>query len=88
MNSVRLSAADWDTPEKAHEALARGLAFPAYYGRNLDALYDCLRDAADTRLLITDCAVPAAKMEKWPGFFRVFRDAASNNPRLKIRLSL
>jgi len=25
-----------------HDALERGLALPAHYGRNLDALWDCL----------------------------------------------
>ena len=30
--------------EAAHEYLAHTLRFPAYYGRNLDALHDCLTD--------------------------------------------
>ena len=86
MNRVLLSAAAWDTPEKAHEALAGALAFPDYYGHNLDALHDCLTDLTNTQLVITDCAVPSAKMEKWPGFLSVFFDAAEENPGLDIRL--
>ena len=86
MNRVHLSAAGWDTPEKAHRDLAEALNFPAYYGKNLDALYDCLTDLPDTRLVIEDCAVPGEKMEKWPGFLSVFSDAAAENPRLNIRL--
>ena len=27
-----------------HDAIANALQFPDYYGRNLDALYDCLTD--------------------------------------------
>ena len=53
MNRVQLSAAAWDTPEKAHAALADALAFPAYYGHNLDALHDCLTSLGDTQLVIT-----------------------------------
>jgi len=30
--------------EALHEYLAKRLAFPSYYGKNLDALYDCLTD--------------------------------------------
>ena len=86
MNRVLLSAAAWDTPEKAHEALAGALAFPDYYGHNLDALHDCLTDLTDTQLVITDCAAASAKMEKWPGFLSVFFDAAEENPGLDIRL--
>lgn len=86
MNKVQLSAAQWDTPEKAHAALAKALSFPAYYGRNLDALHDCLTDLKDTQLVIEDCALAAGKMEKWAGFLAVFFDAAAENPGLDIRL--
>lgn len=86
MNRVQLSAAAWDTPEKAHAALAEALSFPDYYGMNLDALHDCLTDLDGVQLTITDCAVVSGKMEKWPGFLSVFFDAAEENPRLNIRL--
>ncbi len=86
MNRVQLSAVAWDTPEKAHDALARALSFPDYYGRNLDALHDCLTDLDDTQLVITDCSFPGRAMEKWPGFLSVFFDSAAENARLDIRL--
>lgn len=34
----------WDSESELHEALSRGLEFPGYYGRNLDALNDCIGD--------------------------------------------
>ncbi len=86
MNRVQISAATWDTPEKAHDALKKALSFPDYYGRNLDALHDCLTDLKDTQLVIEDCAVASEKMEKWPGFLSVFFDSAAENPGLEIRL--
>ena len=86
MNRVTLSAAGWDIPEKAHADLAQALDFPAHYGNNLDALYDCLRDLPDTQLVIEDCAAASEKMEKWPGFLSVFFDAAAENPRLDMKL--
>src|SRR6266705_621943 len=33
-------------PAEMHSNLAKSLQFPDYYGRNLDALNDCLRDVA------------------------------------------
>lgn len=30
-----------------HDTLAGSLGFPEWYGRNLDALYDCLTDAGE-----------------------------------------
>ncbi|WP_441249207.1 barstar family protein [Kitasatospora sp. McL0602] len=41
---VRLPAGTWATPGDLHRDIAAALHFPAYYGRNLDALNDCLRD--------------------------------------------
>ena len=30
--------------DDVHETIKQALEFPAYYGKNLDALWDCLRD--------------------------------------------
>ena len=83
---VQISAAAWDTPRKAHEALAQALDFPAYYGCNLDALHDCLTDLGETELVIEDCALASERINTWQGFLAVFFDAAAENPRLKIKL--
>ncbi|MDO8122548.1 barstar family protein [Isoptericola sp. b490] len=42
---TRVDAANWDE-STMHEAVAATLDFPGYYGRNLDALADCLGDVA------------------------------------------
>jgi ribonuclease inhibitor len=31
-----------NSKEELHESLATALGFPSYYGKNLDALWDCL----------------------------------------------
>ena len=41
---VHLTAREWTSDHDMHAAVASALGFPAYYGRNLDALNDCLRD--------------------------------------------
>lgn len=43
---VQLDAAAWSTETEMHSAIAEALDFPAYYGANLAALDDCLRDVA------------------------------------------
>ena len=65
--------------EEFHEILARELQFPSYYGHNLDALHDCLTDvSAETVIILTD----AAKAD--PRLPAVLRDAAEENPRLRV----
>jgi len=46
-HNYRLDSFDcsaWVSEKDMHEALAFGLEFPEYYGRNLDALNDCIGD--------------------------------------------
>jgi len=38
--------------EGAHEYLAEVFSFPAYYGKNLDALFDCLGEMRIDRIRI------------------------------------
>jgi hypothetical protein len=41
---IRLDASRWATDAAMHTDLADALSFPDHYGRNLDALNDCMRD--------------------------------------------
>lgn len=43
---VALDAGAWRAAEDMFSAVARALDFPAYFGQNLDALNDCMRDVA------------------------------------------
>ena len=44
---VQLDAEAWRGIDDFHDAISGALAFPDYYGRNLDALSDCLGDVAE-----------------------------------------
>ncbi|MBQ1251979.1 MAG: barstar family protein, partial [Firmicutes bacterium] len=44
MKKVTINTNQLQTMEQIHEYLAEKLNFPDYYGKNLDALYDCLTD--------------------------------------------
>ena len=43
-NIVEFDAARWKNEEQMHDAIRSALSFPYYYGKNLDALNDCLTD--------------------------------------------
>lgn len=74
------------TQEAVHLYLAQVLEFPEYYGKNLDALHDCLMEKKDCEIHI----VHAEDLANYGtgGFanrlFRVFEEAASENPGLRL----
>jgi Barstar (barnase inhibitor) len=41
---TRIDASTWSAERDLHRDVAATLGFPDYYGRNLDALNDCMRD--------------------------------------------
>lgn len=65
-----------------HLLLARYLEFPQWYGRNLDALYDCLTELPEPlqlHLSRWDSNAPWA-----PGFEAVLQDAQEACPELTV----
>lgn len=64
------------TSREALDAIGRALAFPAYYGRNLDALWDCLGDLPGPSVLIWDGWEPFALFapDEWSPILRVLAD--------------
>lgn len=62
-----------------HDYLAEALDFPDYYGKNLDALYDCLCEIeADIEI------INASLVDK--DIIDTFKDAASENDFLKLKM--
>lgn len=63
--------------------MANTLRFPAYFGGNLDALYDCLTER---------CGETTIRLKNWPDHGRlhhiamVIRDAAEENRDLKAMI--
>ena len=84
MREIVINCANIGTMTEMHEILARELTFPGWYGRNLDALHDCLTslgvETHITFLHFTALPFPSA------GLLRVLRDSENENPHLEISL--
>ena len=63
-----------------HEALAAGLDLPAWYGGNLDALYDCLTEPVERMLKIQNSRDLARTLGPYAHrFYQVVTEAAREN---------
>lgn len=70
---IVLDAACMAQRQEAHAYLAQQLGFPEHYGRNLDALSDCLEELGELKVAFVN--VPEEKTY-FTKVLRVFRDAA------------
>ena len=84
---VYLDGRALDSREALHQALSALLAFPAYYGKNLDALHDCLTDLHEpTKLIVRGTsALDELLGRRANAFRRVLDDSAEENPNLTVR---
>lgn len=84
MKEILINCANITTREELHDLLARELNFPDWYGKNLDALHDCLtglcEETSITFLHFPSLPFPSA------GLLNVLRDSEEENPNLEISL--
>ena len=66
--------------EEGHDYLIKALDLPDYYGKNLDALYDCLCEIEAEIELINSSFVDEDIID-------TFKDAASENKFLNFKIS-
>lgn len=81
MREVVLLGSMMVEPERAHTYLEEELDFPDYYGKNLDALYDCLADLRNMRIKID---VDGNENEYLSRILQVFEDAAEDNEDIEV----
>jgi len=71
----------------AHDHLAAQLNFPAWYGRNLDALYDLLCELPASLLVLEHSETLLAALGDYgTALLNTLKDAAANNPRLELKI--
>lgn len=85
---VTLSGNKMTSKEALHDYLAKKLELPAYYGKNLDALHDCLCEITHPLFLTVTYTERLLSCTGSYGerFLKVLKDAAQENQMLDITL--
>ena len=83
---IVLDASRLCTRSAAHEYLSEQLHFPDYYGRNLDALYDCLTELDETEVEFVN--LDAVAESYFAKVLSVFQEAEEKNPKLHLSYRL
>ena len=81
MRVIELDAEKLNDRRESHIYLAKKLNFPEYYGRNLNALYDCLTEIDKTVLLFENEEKGVVNYRR---IRQVFENAAEANDGLII----
>ena len=85
MNSVILDAKKMLKKEKMHEYFVKKFDLPEYYGKNLDALFDCLCEINEPTLikLKNESALDDGTKES---LIQLFHDVCNENEMVKFEL--
>lgn len=78
---VTIDTRNLTTMEQIHDHLAKELNFPPYYGKTLDALYDCLTDISEETEIELICEEEAFQPLK-----KVLTTAGKANKNLNITI--
>lgn len=83
---VELDCAQMTERKQTHEYLKEKFSFPAYYGKNLDALFDLLTGIGEAITIVLS-NITAAE-ERLGGYgsalLATIREAAQDNPNIEL----
>ncbi len=72
--------------ETAQEYLMEQFSFPDYYGKNLDALYDCLGELYDVKVTVKNSQLCQEKYCYGKRIINVLKAAAEENAALTLEV--
>lgn len=86
--TIKLNGRKMLTRDLLHAYLAKRLHLPSYYGKNLDALHDCLGEICTPTCLYVTHALDLQKSlgEYGTTFLKVLQDSSNENSHLTVRI--
>lgn len=90
VREIELDGRDMVSRKLAHDYLSSMLSLPEYYGRNLDALYDCLTETGGPlRLVLLHADAVIENLGAYGSrLLQVLADASHDNDDLVVEMRL
>ncbi|MBO2527091.1 MAG: ribonuclease barnase inhibitor barstar [Clostridiales bacterium] len=84
---LHLDASNVTNRSDLHDLFAQTLSLPEWYGRNLDALHDCLTaQSEDVCIAAAEDELIGTLGERYVGqLLRLLRDSAEENPHITLK---
>lgn len=86
MDRIFIDFDKFNTVDEIHNWIKDKLNFPDYYGKNLDALYDCLTDVMEP--LVIEYATPKGSNEEFvkyaERFIKVLQSASAHKKNIEV----
>ncbi|MBQ8724645.1 MAG: barstar family protein [Oscillospiraceae bacterium] len=89
MNLVTIDGAKMRSIRQIHEILADSLYFPCWYGKNFDALHDCLTDVDRETVIQLTSFGSLKNTVGYPAdtLVKVLEDSSVENPYITIEIT-
>ena len=85
MNIIVIDGRKMTDRETAHNYLKKKLALPDYYGRNLDALFDCLCEMNNVQIVVSYVQEMQDNLRRYAdGLLNTLEAAAEKNPKVSV----
>ena len=84
INIIDIDCSKMSSRETAHEYLMQVFSFPSYYGKNLDALFDCLQEIPPCQIRLLNQESLDELGRYGEGILDVFRDVAEQVPWIEL----
>lgn len=84
MKNVVIDCGKLNQRRQAHTYLAKELDFPDYYGKNLDALFDCLTDIGECTVILKGAETLRLSDGYGVRILKVMEEAVRVNPGFKL----
>ena len=89
MRKIVIPADNFSTEEELQDFLQEAFGFPDYYGKNLDALYDCLSELDEkVRIEVSGAIGDEENLGEYgERFLTVLEEASKDNEDIKLKIT-